>query len=146
VTEKEPIEPIELRHPIQCILWERPEHLKGRSYADCFEEIACYVNSKHLVYRLYKCRECGQLYFYQWYEWVDWDDDDDRHYTTFIPVQTQAEIEALKRESPLSLLRCLEGVARRLRRSRPRQARVQRAAGAAHLNAVRAGQLRCRCF
>ena len=54
---------------------------------------------------MYKCRECGQLYFYEWYEWVDWDDGDNRHYTTLIPVQTEAEIEALKQESTPSLLR-----------------------------------------
>jgi hypothetical protein len=105
VTEKEPIEFVELRHPTQCILWEQPERLKGRLFAACLERIESYEDSSHLVRGLYKCRECGQLYFYEWYEWVDWDDGDDRHYTTLIPVQTEAEIEALKQESTPSFLR-----------------------------------------
>jgi hypothetical protein len=105
VTEKEPTEFVELRHPTQCILWRQPERLKGRSFAECLERIESYEDSSHLVRGLYKCRECGQLHFYEWYEWVDWDDGDDRHYTTLIPVQTEAEIEALKQESTPSLLR-----------------------------------------
>jgi hypothetical protein len=74
-------------------------------FAACLERIESYEDSSHLVRGLYKCRECGQLYFYEWYEWVDWDDGDDRHYTTLIPVQTEAEIEALKQESTPGLLR-----------------------------------------
>jgi hypothetical protein len=53
---------------------------------------------------LYKCQECGQLYFYEWYEWVDWQQGDDKAYSTFVPVQTEEEIAALKQTDNLTLL------------------------------------------
>jgi hypothetical protein len=102
--EQEPMGLVELRHPTQCVLWEQPERLKGRSFKEFLEEIECYEDTSHLVRSLHKCRECGQLYFYEWYEWVDWDDGNDRSYTTLIPVQTPAEIEALKQASPITLI------------------------------------------
>jgi hypothetical protein len=103
-SEQQPIALSELRHPTQCILWEQPGRLKAGSFTAFFEEIECYEDTSHLVRCLYKCRECGQLYFYEWYEWVDWDEGNDRSYTTLIPVQTPAEIEALKQTSPMTLM------------------------------------------
>ena len=105
MTEKEPIEFVELRHPTQCILWEQPERLKGRLFAACLERIESYEDSSHLVRGLYKCRECGQLYFYEWYEWVDWDHGNDKQYTTMLPVQTAEQIAALKATNIFELLR-----------------------------------------
>ena len=94
----------ELRHPTQCILWEQPARVQAKSDDGLFEEIECYEHSSHLERSLYKCRECGQLYFYEWYEWVDWDNGNDKCYITLIPVQTEAEIEALKQASIFDLL------------------------------------------
>jgi hypothetical protein len=104
MTDKEPITFVTLKPPTQCVLWEQPERLKVRSSDGFFERVNCYENSNHLVRFLYKCRECGQLYFYEWYEWVDWDEGNDRHYITLIPVQTEAEIEALKQTTVYTLL------------------------------------------
>src|SRR5262249_3412112 len=40
--------------------------------------------------------ECGQLYFYEFYETIDWEHGEDPQYSTYVPVETAAEIEALK--------------------------------------------------
>jgi hypothetical protein len=90
---------IEMRHPIQCILWDHPERATG-----IFEEVESYEDESHLVRSLYKCKECGQLYFYEWYEWVDWKGGNDKMYTTFIPVQTEEEIEELKMTDNFTLM------------------------------------------
>ena len=74
MTEPESPGIIQLRLPIQCVLWEHPDRVPGK-FAAFFDEIECYEDSSHLTRSLYKCRECGQLYFHEWYEWVDWDDD-----------------------------------------------------------------------
>ena len=47
----------------------------------------------------------GQLYFYEFYEVVDWKDGNDKQYSTYIPVDTPEQIEALKASSVFDLLR-----------------------------------------
>ena len=84
-----------LHNPIQCVLWEQPDYIAG-NFSKLLDEVECYEDSSHLTRSLYKCRECGQLYFHEWYEWVDWKEGNDKMYTTLIPVQTKAEIDALK--------------------------------------------------
>jgi hypothetical protein len=92
---KEPIKIHHLRKPVQCVLWEHPGRAAGK-FSGFLDEVECYEDSSHLTRSLYKCRECGQLYFHEWYEWVDWKEGNDKMYTTLIPVQTKAEIDALK--------------------------------------------------
>lgn len=46
----------------------------------------------------------GQLYFFEFYEEIDWEGGNDPQYTTYIPVETNEEIETLKKSSPLELL------------------------------------------
>jgi hypothetical protein len=51
----------ELRHPIQCLLWEHPERAKAK-FSEIFDEVEEYEDSSHLNRALYECKECGQLY------------------------------------------------------------------------------------
>jgi hypothetical protein len=60
VTEPEAPDIFHLRHPIQCVLWEHPDRLRGK-FAEFFDETAPYEDSSPLTRSLYKCRECGQL-------------------------------------------------------------------------------------
>jgi hypothetical protein len=92
-----------MKEPINCILWTNPELITRT--AERFETVASYRDESHWSRCLLKCRECGQLYFYEFYEQIDWDDGDDPQYSTYIPVETAAEIEALKSEPPMGLLR-----------------------------------------
>jgi hypothetical protein len=103
LTEPDPIEIVKLRNPTQCILWDHPDHITGR-FPGIFDKIESYEDDSHLTRSLYKCKECGQLYFHEWYEWVDWEEGNDKMYTTLIPVQTQAEIDTLKKTDTFMLM------------------------------------------
>jgi hypothetical protein len=92
-----------MKTPTQCALWENPR-LIGRSPEQFFKRIDTYVDESHLMRSLLSCRECGQLYFYEFYEEIDWKDGDDPQYQTYIPVETDVEIEALKNASTVELL------------------------------------------
>ncbi len=95
---------IALKEPAQCILWKEPERIVGK-FAALFECLETFEDESHLNRCLLKCRECGQLYFYEFYEEIDWSDGDDPQYRTYIPVETPAEIELLRKSSPLELMR-----------------------------------------
>lgn len=101
-----------LHHPTQCVLWREPERIASPD-AQRFELLEDFVESSHWDRTLLKCRECGQLYFFEFHETIDWEGGDDAQHTTYIPVQTQEEIEALKQASDLSLF------SPRLRSERP---------------------------
>ncbi|MBN2326835.1 MAG: hypothetical protein JXR73_06750 [Candidatus Omnitrophica bacterium] len=92
-----------MKNPTQCVLWENPELVRGPSQ-DFFELMETYVDDSHLSRRLLKCRECGQLYFFEFYEEIDWVDGDDPQYSTYIPVETGEEVQALKNSSQFGLL------------------------------------------
>jgi hypothetical protein len=92
-----------MKYPTQCALWENP------ILVDCpqeqfFKRIDTYVDNSHLMRQLLKCHECGQLYFFEFYEEIDWEDGNDPQYKTYIPVETEAEIETLKNASTFELL------------------------------------------
>jgi len=91
-----------LRPPVQCTLWSNPELIGAAK--DRFEAVETFVDESHLHRSLLKCRECGQLYFSEFYEMVDWDDGDDAQYTAYVPVETPAEIDALKRAGVMEIL------------------------------------------
>ena len=95
MADEEPTTIIELRHPTQCVLWETPSRARAK-FSDVFDEIESYEDDSHLARSLYKCKECGHLYFFEWMEWVDWEDGDDRQYSTLFPVETRAQVEAMK--------------------------------------------------
>jgi len=87
-----------MKQPTQCVLRENPNLIVG-AQDDSFERIETYADESHLMRHLLKCRECGQLYFFEFYEEIDWEDGDDSQYKTYIPVETEAEIETLKNAS-----------------------------------------------
>jgi hypothetical protein len=91
---------------------------RAREAEGSLRAVETYVDDDHLVRCLLKCRECGALYFHEFYEWIDWEDGNDPQYSTYIPVETDAEIEALKTASPFGLL----GFSPRLQRDFPKDA------------------------
>ena len=117
--DREPKGQIEwtLRPPTQCVLWREPERIASPD-AQLFELLENFVESSHWDRALLKCRECGQLYFFEFDETIDWEGGDDAQYTTYIPVQTREEIEALKQGSDFSLF------SPRLRSDRPTGAKA----------------------
>jgi len=92
-----------MKEPTQCALWSKPERVNGPT-RERFELVRTFADESHLLRYLLKCRECGQLYFFEFYEEVDWVDGDDPQYSTYIPVETDAEIETLKAVTHLGLL------------------------------------------
>ena len=106
---------VEMKSPTQCVLWENPA--PGARF-EGFERLDTYVDDDHLSRHLLRCRECGQLYFYEFYEWIDWEGGNDPQYRTYIPVESDTEIEALKKASPFELLKYFP----RLQRDWPKEA------------------------
>lgn len=104
-----------MKAPTQCVLWEHPERIE---MPEQFEHLATYEDDSHLIRRLLKCRECGQCYFYEFYEEIDWENGNDPQYRTYIPVETEEEIEELKKSSSFELLRFTP----RLQRDFPKEA------------------------
>jgi hypothetical protein len=84
-----------LRPPTQCVLWQQPALIVSLD-DERFEALETFVESSHWDRALLKCRECGQLYFWEFYETIDWEGGDDAQYSTYIPVQTPEEVDALK--------------------------------------------------
>lgn len=80
-----------MKKPTQCVLWNRtgltPEDLN-------LEMVKVFIRSDHIERNLFKCRECGQLYFHEWYEHINFKHDDDM-YDTYIPVETDEDINTL---------------------------------------------------
>ena len=112
----------EARRPAEGALYDPPSRQKNKAFpwpgkfhnfeADAVRRsivgrrLACIslIDESHLHRSLLKCRECGQLYFSEFYEMVDWDDGDDAQYTAYVPVETPAEIDALKRAGVMEIL------------------------------------------
>jgi hypothetical protein len=95
-----------MKAPTQCALWKKPE-LVDEPRENRFELLETFVDESHLSRDLLKCKECGQLYFFEFYEEIDWEDGNDPQYSKYIPVENGAEIEMLKKASPLKLLQYL---------------------------------------
>jgi hypothetical protein len=108
-----------MKSPTQCVLWENPALVAGPQ-KDRFKRLDTYVDDDHLTRCLLRCRECGQLYFYEFYEEIDWDGGDDPQYRTYIPVETDTEIGALKKSSRFDLLKYFP----RLQRDWPKEAQA----------------------
>src|SRR5262245_23810314 len=96
-----------MKAPIQCALWEKPELIDEPNSRDRFEVLETFVDESHEFRDLLKCKECGQLYFYEFYEWIDWEGGGDPQYQTYVPVETGAEIEMLKKALPSKLVEYL---------------------------------------
>jgi hypothetical protein len=93
-----------MKEPTNCVLWNNPETVREWNMKDGFERLDIYLNTSHHWRYLLKCRECGQLYFWEFYEEVDWISGEDPQFSTYVPVQTNADIENLKNTSRLELL------------------------------------------
>ncbi|MDX8436036.1 MAG: hypothetical protein E5V17_01025 [Mesorhizobium sp.] len=104
MTEHEPTQSVRLSSPVQCMLWEHPEHLQ-RNLSELFERVETYEDSSHFMRALFRCRECGQRYLYEFYEEIGWGGGGDKMYSTLLPVQTQEEIDALNQTDESSILR-----------------------------------------
>ena len=80
-----------MKKPERCKLWSKA----SVSLEDLnLESVNIFINSEYLKRDLLKCRECGQLYFHEWYEHMDFKKSASM-YDTYIPVETDAEIEEL---------------------------------------------------
>jgi hypothetical protein len=108
-----------MREPTQCVLWSKPE-LANEPKKGRFELLETFVEESHHWRTLLKCCECGQRYFFEFHEEIDWEDGDDPQYSTYIPVETDAEIEALKEASLIGLLRFFP----RLQKDHPKGAKA----------------------
>lgn len=93
-----------MKNPTQCVLWENPELIRQDTMKDRFELLDTYEDDSHLRRYLLKCRECGQRYFFEFYEEVDWVGGNDSQYSTYIPVETDDEVEKLKKTDQFQLL------------------------------------------
>ena len=94
-----------MKPPTQCILWDKPELILG-PVAQLFELLETYEKESHFWRYLLKCRECGQLYFYEFYEEIDWEKGNDPQRSSYIPVDTEEEIETLKKKMSFELHQC----------------------------------------
>lgn len=93
-----------MKNPTQCMLWKKAD-LVPRDLD--LELIQVYVRKPHLERSLFKCRECGQAYFHEWYEHMNFKHDAFM-YETYLPVETQEEIDILAAtESSTELLQFL---------------------------------------
>ena len=111
-----------MKNPTQCVLWENPDLVSGPQEVR-FERIDTYVNDSHPMRQLLRCRECGQLYFFEFYEEIDWNEGNDPQYSTYIAVESDMEIEVLKKASSFDLLKYFP----RLQRDFPKEARAPKA-------------------
>lgn len=93
-----------MKKPTQCILWKKDKLIPQDLHYENFDLIETFEEDSHFSRKLVKCKECGQLYFKEFYEEIDWVNGNDPQYWTYIPIETQDEIETLKKASPLELL------------------------------------------
>jgi len=85
------------------VLWKYPE-LVNAPISGPFELLETYSKDSHLWRYLLRCRECGQRYFFEFYEEIDWVDGEDPQYSTYLPVETDAEIAKLQNATQVELL------------------------------------------
>jgi len=94
-----------MKEPIGCVLWKNPELVFEGKMKERFELIETFVEESHWWRYLLKCRECGHLYFFEFYEWIDWEHGNDPQYSTYLPVDSDEEIEILKKTTQIELLK-----------------------------------------
>jgi hypothetical protein len=82
-----------MKPPTQCALWKTPQLINDQSF---FQGLETFSEEDHWRLFLLKCRECGQLYIYNFYEEIDFSGGEDTLEVSYIPVETDEEIETLK--------------------------------------------------
>jgi len=107
--------------PIRCHLW-RAETLTTAEIYATLERVETYVDDDHYSRRLMRCRECGQLYFREFIEEVDYAEGNDPQYSTYVPVESEAEIAALRATDRVGLLQFVP----QLRSDFPKEAKAPR--------------------
>jgi hypothetical protein len=85
-----------MSEPKNCVLWRNPKSVVGAPLRASFELLETFVKDDHWWRYLLKCRECGQLYAFEFLEEIDWVNSDDPQYSTWVPVETEEEIERLR--------------------------------------------------
>lgn len=82
-----------MQAPTQCKLWGKKE----LTPLDLnMELVKVFLRTTHRERDLLRCRDCGQLYFHDWYEHVSFNHDASM-YETYIPVNTDEEIEKISK-------------------------------------------------
>jgi hypothetical protein len=89
--------------PVKCHLWQMDSLIPQDLYG-CFETVEQFADDGHDRRALLKCKKCGQLYFYEFHEWIDWEGGNDPQYRTYIPVDTEEEVQTLLGTNPFTLL------------------------------------------
>jgi hypothetical protein len=82
-----------MKKPTLCALWKKNTFTPASMNLDLVTVLS---RTSHIERDLLKCRECGQLYFHEWYEHVRFKHGADM-YDTYIPVETEKDIEELTR-------------------------------------------------
>jgi hypothetical protein len=91
-------------NPTGCAYWNKPKDMPSTELIKASDLVERFDDTSHLMHSLIKCRECGQLYYYEYYDEVDYEDGDDPVFLTYIPVDTDEEIERLKAMSRSELM------------------------------------------
>ena len=64
-----------------------------------------FQESHHARYIL-KCRCCGTRYLKEFHEEIDWKDGDDPTWNTYFPIQSENQLEEMRRaHTPMELLK-----------------------------------------
>jgi hypothetical protein len=92
-----------LTTPSKCHLWHAEAITSNDLTVEQFAIIETYSDEEHFRRQLRRCKSCSQLYFYEFFE-TSGPDGDDPQYSTYVPVETQIDIEALKQTDHWGLL------------------------------------------
>ncbi len=93
-----------MRNPTNCKLWKEPEAAFAAPMKDLFALLDTLVQESHWWRYVLHCRECGQKYFFEFYEEIDWDQGKDPQYSTYIPVESDEQVQSLAGKSHFELL------------------------------------------
>jgi hypothetical protein len=89
-----------MKPPTACALWTDPEPRLSGPLSRNFELLQQFEHESHWSRALLRCRECGQRYVYEFYEEIDWADGEDPQYRTWVPVDSDAEVDRLRQAGP----------------------------------------------
>src|SRR4051812_3214818 len=94
---------ISLETPSKCHLWHAEEITSDDLSTEQLAIVETYSQEEHFSRQLRQCKRCGQLYFFEFYETLS-SDGNDPQYSTYIPVESQADVDALKNTDHWGLL------------------------------------------
>lgn len=94
---------VRFENPSRCHLWHAEEITSNDPSIEQLAIVESYSEEEHFSRQLRQCKRCDQLYFFEFYETLS-SDGKDPQYSTYVPVETQADIEALKKTDHWGLL------------------------------------------